>query len=73
MRWHGETQKTGGNLEHPVDGEAWKKFDERYLHFAQYPRNVRLGLASDGFNPFRQMSSAYSIWPVVLITYNLPP
>jgi hypothetical protein len=34
---------------------------------------VRLGLASDGFNPFGNMSTTYSIWPVVLMPYNLPP
>ena len=34
---------------------------------------MRLGLASDGFNPFGAMSQSYSMWPVVLLTYNLPP
>jgi len=34
---------------------------------------VRLGLASDGFNPFRTMSTTYSTWPVLLIPHNLPP
>nr|XP_027122350.1 uncharacterized protein LOC113739326 [Coffea arabica] len=33
---------------------------------------LRLGLASDGFNPFNNMSSTHSTWPVVLIPYNLP-
>ncbi|KAI9191247.1 hypothetical protein LWI28_005831 [Acer negundo] len=37
-----------------------------------YPYNVRLGLASDGFNPFGTMSISYSTWPVVLMIYNLP-
>ncbi|GJS28887.1 hypothetical protein Tco_0489507 [Tanacetum coccineum] len=37
------------------------------------PRNVRLGLAADGFNPFGNLSQAYSMWPVILTTYNLPP
>jgi len=37
------------------------------------PRNVRLGLASDGFQPFGCSRTPYSIWPVVLIPYNLPP
>ncbi|GJY75278.1 retrotransposon protein, putative, ty3-gypsy subclass [Tanacetum coccineum] len=36
------------------------------------PRNVRLGLAGDGFNPFGNLCQAYSIWPVILTTYNLP-
>ncbi|GJU08356.1 hypothetical protein Tco_1124786 [Tanacetum coccineum] len=36
------------------------------------PRNVRLGLAADGFNPFGKLSQSYSMWPVILTTYNLP-
>ncbi|XP_071727608.1 uncharacterized protein [Rutidosis leptorrhynchoides] len=44
-----------------------------YPDFAQEPRNVRLGLAADGFNPFGNMNTAYSMWPVVLTTYNTPP
>ena len=34
---------------------------------------MRLGLATDGFNPFGNMSTSYSMWPVVLMPYNLPP
>ncbi|XP_072071886.1 uncharacterized protein [Arachis hypogaea] len=62
-----------GSLRHPADGESWKAFDNRHEDFAKEPRNVRLGLASDGFNPFRTLSSTHSTWPVVLIVYNLPP
>nr|GEY73877.1 hypothetical protein [Tanacetum cinerariifolium] len=39
---------------------AWKKFDIMYLDFAKEPRNVRLGLAADGFNPFCNLSQAYN-------------
>ncbi|GJR35140.1 retrovirus-related pol polyprotein from transposon 17.6 [Tanacetum coccineum] len=60
-------------MQHPVDGGAWKKFDTKYPDFAKEPRNVRLGLAADGFNPFGNLSQAYSMWPVILTTYNLPP
>ena len=31
-----------------------------------------MGLVVDGFNPFRNMSFSYSIWPVVMTAYNLP-
>nr|GEY68423.1 hypothetical protein [Tanacetum cinerariifolium] len=37
------------------------------------PRNVRLGLVVDGFNPFGNLSQSYSMWLVILTTYNLPP
>nr|GEZ60163.1 hypothetical protein [Tanacetum cinerariifolium] len=40
---------------------------------AKEPRNVRLGLAADGFNPFGNLSQSYSMWSVILTTYNLPP
>ena len=34
---------------------------------------MRLGLTSNGFNPFGNiMSTSYSMWPVVLMPYNLP-
>ncbi|KAL3358735.1 hypothetical protein AABB24_015706 [Solanum stoloniferum] len=41
--------------------------------FARYPRNVRLGLASDGVNPFGNLSVSHSIWPVIITVYNLSP
>ncbi|GLT69206.1 hypothetical protein SLA2020_413750 [Shorea laevis] len=73
MKWHAQGRTKDGVLRHPADGEAWKAFDSRYPDFASDPRNVRLGLASDGFNPFGNMSTSHSIWPVMLVPYNLPP
>jgi len=45
-------------------------------NFAKDARNIRLGdldFATDGFNPFSNMSSSYSMWLVFVIPYNLPP
>ena len=64
---------TGEMMRHPVDSLAWKNFDEVHPLFALEPQNVRLGLASDGFNLFGNMSISYSMWHMVLIPYNLPP
>ena len=33
---------------HPSDGEAWKHFDKEFPKFADDPRNVQLGLCTDG-------------------------
>ena len=60
-------------MRHSVDSLSWKKFDYLNPTFAWEHRNVRLGLACDGFNPFSNMSNTHSTWPVVLIPYNLPP
>ncbi|CAI0444874.1 unnamed protein product, partial [Linum tenue] len=73
MRWHKEGRSDDGIMRHPADTPAWKSFDETYPSFASDPRNVRLGAATDGFQPFGNMSSQHIIWPVVLIPYNLPP
>ncbi|XP_076896029.1 uncharacterized protein LOC143548848 [Bidens hawaiensis] len=72
MTWHDEGRPKDGNLRHPADGQSWKEFDSLYPHFAKETRNVRLGLSSDGFNPFGTMSITHRTWPVVLINYNLP-
>ncbi|XP_038707274.1 uncharacterized protein LOC120002584 [Tripterygium wilfordii] len=73
MKWHANDRIKDGALRHPADSEAWKRFDLQYPEFAKDPRNVRLGLASDGFNPFGTLQSVYSTWPVILMPYNLPP
>ncbi|KAA0050361.1 uncharacterized protein E6C27_scaffold88G00930 [Cucumis melo var. makuwa] len=74
MRWHRDKRvETDDVLRHPADAEGWKHFDSKFPDFASDPRNVRLGLASNEFNPFGQMSTSYSMWHVVLLPYNLPP
>ncbi|GJY42670.1 hypothetical protein Tco_0430883 [Tanacetum coccineum] len=74
MIWHATGKcMEPGKMQHPVDGGAWKKFDTKYPNFTKEPRNVRLGLAADGFNPFGNLSQAYSMWPVILTTYNRSP
>nr|XP_016444975.1 PREDICTED: uncharacterized protein LOC107770212 [Nicotiana tabacum]XP_016444976.1 PREDICTED: uncharacterized protein LOC107770212 [Nicotiana tabacum]XP_016444977.1 PREDICTED: uncharacterized protein LOC107770212 [Nicotiana tabacum] len=73
LRWHDEERSKDGKLRHPADGKAWKDFDSLHSEFARDSRNLRLGLASDGFNPFRTMSISHSTWPVISMVYNLPP
>ncbi|XP_042958210.1 uncharacterized protein LOC122293820 [Carya illinoinensis] len=74
MRWHKDQRPIDDiSLRHPADSECWQKFDEHHSWFAANPRNVRLGLACDGFTPFNNLAKPHSIWPVILIPYNLPP
>ena len=73
-QWHKKVRKPVANvMSHPADGEAWKDFDRKYPGFANDPRNLRLALATDGFNPFGNMSTQYSMWPVLVTPLNLPP
>ncbi|XP_075088329.1 uncharacterized protein LOC142170337 [Nicotiana tabacum] len=73
LRWHDEERSKDGKLRHPADGQAWKDFDSLHSEFARDSRNLGLGFASDGFNPFRTMRISHSTWPVILMVYNLPP
>jgi len=78
---HGETAKlmrsysptTCGKMVHPCDGEAWQQFNVDYPEFAQEKRNVRLAVATDGFQPFDVNAAPYSCWPVFVTPLNLPP
>jgi len=43
-----------------------------YSHFSFESKNMRLGLYTNGFNPFGSFTAPYSCWPVILTVYNLP-
>ncbi|XP_073226306.1 uncharacterized protein [Cicer arietinum] len=73
VRWHADERKCDGQLRHPADSLQWKKIDDLYPEFGSEPRNLRLGLATDGMNPYGNLSSNHSSWPVLLVIYNLPP
>jgi hypothetical protein len=60
-------------MSHPADEEAWQDFGRKLKTFADDPRNLRLAIAIDGFNPFGNFSSTYSMWPVLVTPLNLPP
>ena len=47
--------------------------DVNYPDFASEIRNIGLGIAADGFSPFRTMNQSHSTWPIVLVNYNLLP
>eukprot|EP00268_Persea_americana_P034904 TRINITY_DN34509_c0_g3_i5.p1 TRINITY_DN34509_c0_g3~~TRINITY_DN34509_c0_g3_i5.p1 ORF type:complete len:104 (+),score=10.44 TRINITY_DN34509_c0_g3_i5:260-571(+) len=60
-------------MHHPVDSSSWKQVDRKCPNFAREARNVRLGLATNRFNPFGNKNNSYSCWPVMVVPYNLPP
>ena len=52
--WHSRNQEYRDQnvMSHPSHGSEWKSFNHKHKKVAADPRNIRLGLASDGFNPF---------------------
>ena len=49
--------------------EIWRKSGL----FKEEPRNLKISLATDGVNPFAQMKSIYTVWPIFVINDNNPP
>ncbi len=60
-------------MESVPDSKSWKHINVVYPEFASEDRNIRLGLALDGVNPYSNQSLSHSTWPVILLNYNLPP
>ncbi|CAJ2651409.1 unnamed protein product [Trifolium pratense] len=73
LRWHVEERKCDGQIRHVADSLQWKKIDSLFPNFGKESRNLRLGLATDGMNPFGNQSTNHSSWPVLLMIYNLSP
>jgi hypothetical protein len=57
----------------PADGYAFKEITAKWPEFIDEPCNVRLSLATDGVNPFGELWSVYSVWPIFVINNNIPP
>jgi len=73
MWWYHEHRQESGVLQHPLDGLAWKHFDQKYPNFVAEPQNVRLGLCANGFTPFSIFGTSYSVWPIIITPYDWPP
>ena len=45
--------------------------EELPMWFFSDPRDIALGLSTDGFGPFKQCNK--TAWPLIIFNYNLPP
>ena len=73
LTWHADGRNCDEMLCHPIDSSQWKKINHLYLNFEKEARNLRLGLATNGMNPYGSLSTQHSSWPILLVIYNLPP
>jgi hypothetical protein len=73
MTWHKNGKRYNPDkMVHASDGEAWKHFDDIHREKAEEARNVRVALATDGFNPYGMSAAPYTCWHVFVIPINLP-
>jgi hypothetical protein len=65
MQWHAEREKPEDDLDkgtiltHPANASQWLALDMED-GFGDNARNVRLGMGTDGLNPFGNQSSMHS-------------
>jgi len=48
-----------------------KKVDVTFLEFCAKSRNLRLGIATNSMNPYGNLSSKHSSWPLLLMISKL--
>ena len=73
MDYHAHNRSQDDILRTPVDGCAFRDMEEKWSHFKEEPRSVRISLATDGVNPYVEKRSIYSVWPIFVINCNIPP
>ena len=74
MTWWATLHSDGDLMTHVSDSTQWKWINERFREeFGCDDRNVRMALVTDGFNPNSDKRGTYSIWPILLMNYNIAP
>jgi len=56
----------------PINGFAFRNIEESWPKFNEEPCNLRLSLATNNVNPFGDVRSTYSVWPIFVINNNIP-
>ncbi|RLN36154.1 hypothetical protein C2845_PM03G27590 [Panicum miliaceum] len=73
MTWHKEGKPYRlENMVHPVDAEAWRHFDGFHHEEDEEARNVRVALATDGFNPYGMMAAPIHLLAHVRYPHQCP-
>jgi hypothetical protein len=68
MDYHARNRSEDGILRMPANGSQFREIEGKWADFKDEPHNVRLSLAADDVNPFRELRSIYSVWPIFLST-----
>ena len=73
LTWYLDGKIIDNMLQHSADSLQWNIIDLKFLKFECDARNLRLGLSTNGMNPYGNMSSIHNTWLVVLTIYNFSP
>ena len=73
MDYHARNRSQDEIMQMHVDGSAFKEIEGKWPYFKEEPHNLKLSLAANSVNPFGEMRSTYSVWPIFVIKNNIPP
>lgn len=73
LKWHATNKTTDGYMQSVVDSQQWAAVDRIDSTFKEEANNLYMGMVANGVNPCGNQSTKYSMWPVLLVIYNLPP
>ena len=73
MDCHARNRSQDDVIRIPTYGFDFRDMEEKWPHFKEEPRNLRISLAAYGVNPFAQMISIYTVWPIFVINNKIPP
>jgi len=79
MRYRAEYVPKAGVIKDIFDGSHYQTLLNTFVpidsstpfYFFSDPRDIALGLSTDGFAPFKRRNK--TCWPIILFNYNLPP
>jgi hypothetical protein len=80
LRYRSEFQHEEGTIKDVMDSDIYIRLrnsnviidgDKQQYKYFDDPRDLMLGLATDGFCPFKRRKQ--TCWPLLLYNYNLPP
>lgn len=74
LKWHASHKSTDCQMRSVIDSpqraSVGRDIDPA---FARDARNVYLGLVADGVNPYGNQNFNHSMWPILIVIFNLPP
>ena len=73
MDYHAQKKSGDGALQMPSNVYAFREIEKKWPIFKDEPRNVMLSLASHCVNPFGELKSIYSVWPIFVMNNNIVP
>lgn len=73
MTWHARPRLADGLVRHVSQSKHMEDIRRKEPEFCADARRLFLALITDGMNPFSEKRSTYSMWPVILQNYNVPP